>query len=217
MPERAGLAGLLSDRPTAAGSVRLQGCSQAPHPGGDSTMRTIVARTLISGSLLGAALAVAACGGGSPTGQAAAAPTALSAAPTASSVAAPTSSATPTPSAQAPAHQSKPKPHSTPAKEQPGDRLPGKGELGNGADCGPIDGPGGKVDVVTEAMPAGTVGCTEAINVMSDYLVQAPTKAEGTGRFLDVDGWNCGYDGGNGGSKQIFCGSKGLSFHGKAV
>ncbi|WP_205670229.1 MULTISPECIES: hypothetical protein [unclassified Amycolatopsis] len=180
-------------------------------------MRTIVARTLISGSLLGAALAVAACGGGSPTGQAAAAPTALSAAPTASSVAAPTSSATPTPSAQAPAHQSKPKPRSTPAKEQPGDRLPGKGELGNGADCGPIDGPGGKVDVVTEAMPAGTVGCTEAINVMSDYLAQAPTKAEGTGRFLDVDGWNCGYDGGNGGSKQIFCGSKGLSFHGKAV
>ncbi|MER6870345.1 hypothetical protein ABT279_09400, partial [Amycolatopsis sp. NPDC000673] len=76
---------------------------------------------------------------------------------------------------------------------------------------------GGKVDVVTEAMPAGTVGCTEAIDVMSDYLAQAPTKAQGTGRFLDVDGWNCGYDGGNGGSKQIFCGSKGLSFHGKAV
>ena len=180
-------------------------------------MRTIVARTLISGSLLGAALAVAACGGGSQTGQAAAAPSALSAAPTASSVAAPSSSATPIPSAEAPMHPSKPKPRPTPAKEQPGDRLPGKGQLGDGADCGPIDGPGGKVDVVTEAMPAGTVGCTEAITVMSDYLAQAPTKAEGTGRFLDVDGWNCGYDGGNGGSKQIFCGSKGLSFHGKAV
>ncbi|MFB9926392.1 hypothetical protein ACFORO_42130 [Amycolatopsis halotolerans] len=182
-------------------------------------MRTMVARTLISGSMLGVALAVAACGGGSQAGQAAAVQSSLSAAPTASSVAAPSSSATPAPStqAQAPTHASKPKPHPTPAKQQPSDRLPGKGELGNGADCGPIDGPGGKVDVVTEAMPAGTVGCTEAIDVMSDYLAQAPTKAQGTGRFLDVDGWNCGYDGGNGGSKQIFCGSKGLSFHGKAV
>ncbi|MGW7537662.1 hypothetical protein [Amycolatopsis sp. NPDC054798] len=180
-------------------------------------MRTMVARTLISGSMLGAALAVAACGGGSQTGQAATVQSALSAAPTASSVAAPSSSAAPSAQAQAPTHASKPKPRPAPAKEQPGDRLPGKGELGKGADCGPIDGPGGKVDVVTEAMPAGTVGCTEAINVMSDYLSQAPTKAEGSGRFLDVDGWNCGYDGGNGGSKQIFCGSKGLSFHGKAV
>ncbi|MGV9298240.1 hypothetical protein [Amycolatopsis sp. NPDC003676] len=177
-------------------------------------MRTMVARTLISGSMLGVALAAGACGGGPQAGQAAAVQSPLSAAPTASSVAAPSSSATPSP---APTHTSKPKPHPTPAKQQPSDRLPGKGELGNGADCGPIDGPGGKVDVVTEAMPAGTVGCTEAINVMSDYLTQAPTKAQGTGRFLDVDGWNCGYDGGNGGSKQIFCGSKGLSFHGKAV
>lgn len=179
-------------------------------------MRTMVARTLISGSMLGVALAVAACNDGSQAGQAAAVQSSLSAAPTASSVAAPSSSATPTP-AQAPTHPSKPKPHPTSAQQQPSDRLPGKGKLGNGADCGPIDGPDGKVDVVTEAMPAGTVGCTEAINVMSDYLAQAPTKAEGTGHFLDVDGWNCGYDGGNGGTKQIFCGSKGLSFHGKAV
>ncbi|WP_235079032.1 hypothetical protein [Amycolatopsis orientalis] len=174
----------------------------------------MVARTLISGSMLGAVLTVAACSGGSPAGQAAAGQSALSTAPTASSVPAPSSS-TPVPT-----HPSKPtsvKTRPAPAKEQPSDRLPGKGELGHGADCGPVDGPGGKVDVVTEAMPAGTVGCTEAIDVMSDYLAQAPAKAEGTGRFLDVDGWNCGYDGGNGGSKQIFCGSKGLSFHGKAV
>lgn len=177
-------------------------------------MRTMVPRTLISGSILGAAVTVAACGSGSQSGQVAAMQSALSTAPTASSAAAPSSSA-PTTHASKPAP---PKTHSTPAKEQPsGDRLPGKGELGKGADCGPVDGPGGQVDVVTEAMPAGTVGCTEAINVMSDYLAQAPTKAEGTGRFLDVDGWNCGYDGGNGGSKQFFCGSKGLSFHGKAV
>ncbi|WP_020661706.1 hypothetical protein [Amycolatopsis benzoatilytica] len=183
-------------------------------------MRTKVARTLISGSMLGIVLAVAACNEGS---QAASPMSSLSAAPTASSAASPvTQSAPATTPHQSPAkppaatHETKPRIVPAPRQTKSGG-LPGRGELGKGADCGPVDGPNSKVDVVTDAMPAGTVGCTEAINVMSDYLRQAPTKAEGTGQFLDVDGWNCGYDGGAGGSKQIYCGKAGLSFHGKAA
>ena len=180
-------------------------------------MRILVARTLIAGSLLGVVLSVAACNDGSS-----AAPASIPAAPTATSVASPVTQAAPaTTSAQTSAkppvatHQPT-TPRVTPGKTEP-NTLPGRGELGKGYDCGPVDGPNSKVDVVTDAMPAGTVGCTEAIDVMSDYLKQAPTKAEGTGHFLDVDGWNCGYDGGAGGSKQIFCGKAGLSFHGKGV
>ncbi|WP_328607384.1 hypothetical protein OG943_47240 [Amycolatopsis sp. NBC_00345] len=178
-------------------------------------MRKLVARTVISGSLLGVALTIAACDGGAQAAQ----PFATSAAPTATSSApAPstTASAVPTqPQARAP----KPTPSGRQAEGASADKqkaaLPKRGELGKTVDCGKIDGPTGKIDVVAEAMPAGTVGCTEAIDVLSDYLAQAPTKSQGTAHVLDVDGWQCAYDGGAVGSGLIGCGGKGLSFHGQ--
>ncbi|SEP51620.1 hypothetical protein [Amycolatopsis saalfeldensis] len=183
-------------------------------------MRTMVARSLISGSLLGVALTLTACGGGgTAAGQLSwnasstpAAPTATSSAPVAapSSVQAVPDAKTPPPQARAPQRQG-----STAGKRQDGSGPAPRGGLGKTVDCGQIDGPTGKIDVVAEAMPAGTVGCTEAIDVLSDYLAQAPTKAEGTAHVLTVDGWQCAYDGGTAGSGLIGCGGKGLSFHGQ--
>ncbi|HEY3708785.1 MAG TPA: hypothetical protein VGL64_05370 [Amycolatopsis sp.] len=185
-------------------------------------MRTMVARSLISGSLLGVALTLTACGGGgTQAGQlpwnassTPAAPTATSSAPVtaASSVPSPTGQTgqTAKPQTRAP----KPEGSTTGNRQEGSDPAP-RGGLGKTVDCGPIDGPTGKIDVVAEAMPAGTVGCTEAINVLSDYLAQAPTKAEGTAHVLSVDGWQCAYDGGAVGSGLIGCGGKGLSFHGQ--
>jgi hypothetical protein len=182
-------------------------------------MRKLVARTVISGSLLGVALTIAACGGGTQAAQSlatSAAPTATSSAPAPST----TASAVPTqPQARAP----KPTPSgrqtegtAAPKRKADGSGPSGKrGDLGKTVDCGKIDGPTGKIDVVAEAMPAGTVGCTEAIDVLSDYLAQAPTKSQGTAHVLDVDGWQCAYDGGAVGSGLIGCGGKGLSFHGQ--
>jgi hypothetical protein len=191
-------------------------------------MRTMVARSLISGSLLGVALTLTACGGGgTPAGQLPWNASSTPAAPTATS-SAPVTAPPPVPSQTEQTGQAgqtgqtakpqarTPKPEgSTAGKRQEGSGPAPRGGLGKTVDCGQIDGPTGKIDVVAEAMPAGTVGCTEAINVLSDYLAQAPTKAEGTAHVLSVDGWQCAYDGGAVGSGLIGCGGKGLSFHGQ--
>ncbi|HEY2056916.1 MAG TPA: hypothetical protein VGH57_00985 [Amycolatopsis sp.] len=187
-------------------------------------MRTMVARSLISGSLLGVALTLTACGGGGiSAGQLPGSAVSTPAAPTATpSAPATTPSSQTVPDAQtgqtgqtAKPQARAPKPASSTAGKRDGSGPAPRGGLGKTVDCGPIDGPTGKIDVVAEAMPAGTVGCTEAIDVLSDYLAQAPTKAEGTAHVLTVDGWQCAYDGGTAGSGMIGCGGKGLSFHGQ--
>ncbi|WP_156935201.1 hypothetical protein [Pseudonocardia spinosispora] len=85
--------------------------------------------------------------------------------------------------------------------------------VGKAVDCGKIDAPNGKVGLVAEATKAGTVGCTEAINVISEYFAQAPTRSEGTAHVLTVAGWRCMADTGAQGSGMIGCDKAGLAFH----
>lgn len=84
---------------------------------------------------------------------------------------------------------------------------------GSGVNCGDVKTANGKADVFAEDTPAGTVGCVEAINVISKYIEQAPTKAEGTAHSLMVDGWSCLTDTGAQGSGLIGCDKDGLAFH----
>jgi hypothetical protein len=69
-----------------------------------------------------------------------------------------------------------------------------------------------QVDLIAVATEAGRVGCTEAFTVVTEYYENAD-KAEGTGRFLTVRGWNCGADTGAQGSGMIACEKDGLTFH----
>jgi hypothetical protein len=69
-----------------------------------------------------------------------------------------------------------------------------------------------QVDLIAVASKAGRVGCTEAFTIVSEYYDNAG-KAEGTGRFLTVKGWNCGADTGAEGTGMISCEKDGLSFH----
>ncbi len=84
---------------------------------------------------------------------------------------------------------------------------------GAGVDCGPVDGANGQVGLIAEDTQAGTVGCTEAINVMTEYLADAATKGEGTAHALTVDGWSCLTDTGAQGSGAAGCDKDGLAFH----
>jgi hypothetical protein len=59
--------------------------------------------------------------------------------------------------------------------------------------------------------PAGTVGCTEAINVMTEYFQEAPTKAEGTAHALTVAGWSCLADTGAQGTGSVGCDKDGFA------
>jgi hypothetical protein len=81
----------------------------------------------------------------------------------------------------------------------------------NGGKVGPE---GGKqVDLIAVASKAGTVGCTEAFNVITEYYRDAPTKSEGTARALTVRGWDCMADTGAQGTGIIGCSKDGLSLH----
>jgi hypothetical protein len=71
------------------------------------------------------------------------------------------------------------------------------------------DGSGRTVSLIADATPAGLVGCTEAFNVVDQYLKNA-AKAEGSSRSLDLgNGWSCSTDGGSGPDQQgiISCAS----------
>lgn len=85
-----------------------------------------------------------------------------------------------------------------------------------GEGCGPVDGTNGTVDVIPEDTAAGTVGCTEAINVITKYYEDSPTQGEGTAYALTVDGWYCLTDGGAQGSGAVGCEKDGLAFHTQA-
>jgi hypothetical protein len=95
----------------------------------------------------------------------------------------------------------------------PGEPDPNGSDPELGASCGDVDGMNGKVDVFAEDTPTGRVGCTEAINVITEYFADAPTKGEGTAYVLTVDGWSCLTDTGAQGSGNTACEKDGLAFH----
>jgi len=80
----------------------------------------------------------------------------------------------------------------------PGDQVCGKVHQGNG-----------DANLIADATKAGTVGCTEAFNVLAEYFKQAPAKAQGTLRQLTINGWDCSSVDGT-----LGCGNpQGLRFH----
>lgn len=87
------------------------------------------------------------------------------------------------------------------------------GKTGPDQDCGDVSAINGQVDLVAVATPAGTVGCTEAIDVMTEYFQEAPTKAEGTADALTVEGWSCLADTGAQGTGIVGCDKDGLAMH----
>jgi hypothetical protein len=91
--------------------------------------------------------------------------------------------------------------------------APAAAPAAKAVDCGKITAPNGQVSVIAERTKAGTPGCTEAINVMSEYFKQARTKAQGTARVLTVQGWRCMTDTGAQGSGRTACDKGGLVFH----
>ena len=145
--------------------------------------------------------------------------------PTAAEDTSATSSSAP-PSTSAGDGQSEPEsPDTTPSTDE-GDGTgngegtgEGSGEAvdeGSGVDCGPVQGTNGQVGVFADDTSAGTVGCTEAINVITEYFADSPTKGEGTAYALTVDGWYCLTDSGAQGSGAVGCEKDGLAFHTQA-
>jgi hypothetical protein len=80
------------------------------------------------------------------------------------------------------------------------------------------DGSGRTVSLIADATPAGVVGCTEAFDVIDQYLKNAG-QAQGSSRSLDLgNGWSCSTDGGSGPDQQgiISCSggvTGGMAFH----
>jgi hypothetical protein len=89
---------------------------------------------------------------------------------------------------------------------------------GKPVNCGKVGPTGGKqVDLIAEAAPAGTVGCTEAIDVITQYYkaAEAPVAGDGTARIRKVGKWTCLVDTGVPiKERYIVCGSTdGLALH----
>jgi hypothetical protein len=165
-------------------------------------VRTSVTRPITVGLVLAAAALLSACSGPD------------SAAP------APASSAAHDTSAPAPATvPDTTAPHSahSPATGRPAQG--GNDSAGDSVNCsangggkvGPVGGE--QVDLIADTTPSGTVGCTEAFNVITDYYRDAPAKSEGTAHYLVVQGWSCMADTGAHGSGAIGCEKEGLAFH----
>jgi hypothetical protein len=79
-------------------------------------------------------------------------------------------------------------------------------------DCGVFLSPGGKRDLVSPSMPAGTAACDEAQKVLSSYYRDAPHLAQGTARRLVVNGWTCESDTDERNLSQVGCDKNGLAF-----
>lgn len=156
--------------------------------GKEHGLRTNTTRALIVGFSVVAAGLLCACGGALTAAEDTSA-TATSAAPSTS------------------ASESRPEP------ESPETTSPAEGEGSGGVDCGKVAGTNGEVGVFAEDTSAGTVGCTEAINVITEYYADAPTKGEGTAYALTVDGWYCLTDSGAQGSGAAAWEKDGLTFH----
>jgi hypothetical protein len=159
-------------------------------------------RVLIAG-LLAAAGLLTACGGQdqAATPDTPATTTASTPASTPSTSASESAPESPGPTSGAPG--------GAPTGIAPGEPNPN----GSGVSCGDVKTANGKADVYAEATAAGTVGCVEAIDVITEYIAQAPEKGEGTAYSLMVDGWSCLTDTGVQGSGTIGCDKDGLAFH----
>ncbi|MFD2417503.1 hypothetical protein [Amycolatopsis pigmentata] len=94
-----------------------------------------------------------------------------------------------------------------------------------GIDCGAVTLPNGQPSsLIADSSDAGVVGCTEAFNVLDEYL-KAPGNGSGTQRNKTLSrGWSCAVDAGAGATaRSIICsngkddgqGGKtgGVSFH----
>jgi hypothetical protein len=84
--------------------------------------------------------------------------------------------------------------------------------------CGKVGPDGGQqVDLIAEATDAGTVGCTEAINVITQYYHDAAVDVpgDGTSRIREIGKWTCAIDTGEPvSSRQIGCGTDdGFAMH----
>lgn len=84
--------------------------------------------------------------------------------------------------------------------------------------CGKVGPEGGQqVDLIAEATEAGTVGCTEAINVITQYYHDAAVQVpgDGTSRIREIGKWTCAIDtGGPVSARQIGCGTDdGFAMH----
>jgi hypothetical protein len=155
------------------------------------------------GLALAAVGVVAACAG--PT--AASAPATPTTSVTGSATAGPTTAPPTRSPAASPATSAAAATGAAPATDGP---VPGVEPV----NCGKVGPDGGaQVDLIADSTSAGRVGCTEAINVISVYYQDAPTKSEGTLHRLVVQGWDCAADTGASGSGSIFCGKDGLAFH----
>jgi hypothetical protein len=74
-------------------------------------------------------------------------------------------------------------------------------------DCGPVMLPNGQPSsLLADSTAAGVVGCTEAFNVLDEYL-KAPGTGDGTQRNKSLsNGWSCATDGGAGSiARSILC------------
>lgn len=153
---------------------------------------TVVAAAIAGGALL---LGLAACGQGS--GSATSTSTSsTSTVVTSSAVKATTQRTTPT---SKPVQSTNPK--------------------GNPVNCGPVGG-GGKWTVIADDDPDGTVGCTEAFNVLDEYQKAPVNQEDGTQRRKQLShGWFCATDGGSGASAQgnVYCSDGKDDGHGGTV
>ena len=75
--------------------------------------------------------------------------------------------------------------------------------------------PNTKSVITSDATSAGTTGCTEAFNVLDEYLQRAAKESQGTSHELNVQGWSCLVDTGASASGTITCGKNGFAFHAK--
>jgi hypothetical protein len=119
---------------------------------------------------ISATLLLAACGG-NMTG-------AASTAPSASPSASPTPSVSPSPLVSS---------VSTNESAVASVAAPGVADV----DCGPITAANGqKLRVVAKGSAAGVAGCTEAVDVLTEYF-QRGDQSQGTAHELAVQGWQC--------------------------
>ena len=157
-------------------------------------MRTTLARSITVGLLVAGGALLSACSNGNN-----AAPPAQSSAPATTSA---TSTVTTATSSSSTGKAATTKSTGTASKDV--------NCSANGA--GKVGPKGGRqVDLIAVATQAGTVGCTEAFNVIDEYYRDAPTKSEGTAHVLTVQGWKCLADTGAEGSGTIGCDKNGLA------
>jgi hypothetical protein len=117
--------------------------------------------------------------------------------------------------AAAPAEHGAHAPGAAPAEPAAPAPAPAESDAVN---CGKVGPTGGQqVDLIAEATDAGTVGCTEAINVISQYYHDAAVQVpgDGTSRIREIGKWTCAIDtGGPVSSRQIGCGNDdGFAMH----